>query len=72
METSVAFVSGSHYTTNDLCSEGSAGGFNAFYNERLGKVEIGKWALKWSPQRIFQPPVGSKLALEHTHFSYPD
>ena len=42
------------------------------YNERLWKVEIGKWALKWSPQRIFQPRVGSKLALAHTHFSYPD
>eukprot|EP00956_Cyclotella_meneghiniana_P022342 scaffold42163_cov23-Cyclotella_meneghiniana.AAC.2 len=24
------------------------------YNDWLGKVEIGKWALKWSMQGIFQ------------------
>ena len=32
------------------------------YNEWLEKVEIGIWALKWSPQRVFQSRVGSKLA----------
>ena len=32
------------------------------YNEWLEKVEIGTWALKWSPQCVFQSWVGSKLA----------
>ena len=32
------------------------------YNEWLVKVEIGIWALKWSPQCVFQSWVGSKLA----------
>ena len=32
------------------------------YNEWLEKVEIGIWALKWSPQLVFQSWVGSKLA----------
>ena len=32
------------------------------YNEWLEKVEIGIWALKWSPQLVFQSCVGSKLA----------
>ena len=32
------------------------------YDEWLEKVEIGVWALKWSRQRVFQSPVGSKLA----------
>ena len=32
------------------------------YNEWLEKVEIGTWALKWSPQRVFWSRVGSKLA----------
>ena len=32
------------------------------YNEWFEKVEIGIWALKWSPQCVFQSLVGSKLA----------
>ena len=32
------------------------------YIERLENVEIGELALKWSPQRVFQSQVGSKLA----------
>ena len=32
------------------------------YNEWLEKVEIGTWALKWSPQRVFWSRMGSKLA----------
>eukprot|EP00956_Cyclotella_meneghiniana_P025620 scaffold53743_cov37-Cyclotella_meneghiniana.AAC.2 len=32
------------------------------YDEWLEKVEIGIWALKWSPQDVFESPVGSKLA----------
>ena len=32
------------------------------YNEWLEKVEIGICALWWSPQRVFQSLVGSKLA----------
>ena len=32
------------------------------YNEWLKKVEIGICALWWSPQRVFQSRVGSKLA----------
>ena len=32
------------------------------YDEWLEKVEIGIWALKRSPQRVFQSRVGSKLA----------
>eukprot|EP00956_Cyclotella_meneghiniana_P008363 scaffold11244_cov75-Cyclotella_meneghiniana.AAC.1 len=32
------------------------------YDEWLEKVEIGIWALKWSPQRVFQSRVGSQLA----------
>ena len=31
-------------------------------NEWLEDVEIGVWALKWSPQLGFQSPVGLKLA----------
>ena len=32
------------------------------YDEWLEKVEIGVWALQWSPPRVFQSRVGSKLA----------
>ena len=32
------------------------------YNEWFEKVEIGIWALKWSPQCVFQSLVGSKWA----------
>ena len=38
------------------------------YNEWLEKVEIAVWALKWSWQRVFQSPVGSKLAWPVFHF----
>ena len=38
------------------------------YIEWLEKVEIGIWALKWSPQRVFQARVGSKLALPLSAF----
>ena len=31
------------------------------YNEWFCKVEIGEWALKWSPPHVFQSEVGSKL-----------
>ena len=36
--------------------------FHHKYNEWLEMVEIGIWALKWSPQRGFQSPAGLKLA----------
>ena len=32
------------------------------YNEWLDMVEIAAWAVKWSPQSVFQSQVGSKLA----------
>eukprot|EP00956_Cyclotella_meneghiniana_P026271 scaffold56354_cov25-Cyclotella_meneghiniana.AAC.1 len=32
------------------------------YDEWLEKVEIGVWAIKWSPQCVFEMRVGSKLA----------
>ena len=38
------------------------------YDEWLEKVEIGTWALKWSPQRVFQSRVGSKLAWPFSTF----
>ena len=38
------------------------------YDEWLEKVEIGMWALEWSPQRVFEVRVGSKLDLHLSTF----
>ena len=38
------------------------------YNEWCEKAEIGIWALNWLPQRVFQSPVGSKLAWPFSTF----
>eukprot|EP00956_Cyclotella_meneghiniana_P025273 scaffold52461_cov36-Cyclotella_meneghiniana.AAC.1 len=60
----------SHYKYNEWLEKVENGNHNITtlptshykYNEWLEKVEIGIWALKCSPQRVFQTWVGSKLA----------
>ena len=42
------------------------------YNEWLDKVEICVWALKWSPQSIFQPWEGTNSAWPKLTFWNPD
>ena len=42
------------------------------YNEWLDKVEIGVWALKWSPQTCFVIMSEYKFGLAQTHLSHPD
>ena len=38
------------------------------YNEWLEKVEIGVWALKWSPQRVFESGLELNLAYPFSTF----
>ena len=42
------------------------------YNEWWGKVEIGGWALKWSPPLVFESGYGGKVGLALLHFSHQD